>query len=344
MEKRDTRKLKPEVQQELRNQAIRLRQSGMTYKEIGAIVGVHPTNVCKWWKAYEQGGKKAVAHKVRGRRQGECRTLTKAQERELRHAIKDRCPDQLKLPFSLWTRIAVQQLVKQLYSIRMPIRTVGEYLKRWGFTPQKPLTRAYEKNPKAVQQWLDESYPAIAERAKTENAEIHWGDETGLLNSAYYHRSYAPAGKTPVVGMPAKRERVSMISTVTNQGKVRFMLYEQAMNAKTLIRFMGRLIKDTDRKVFLVLDNLRSHHSKPVREWLEERKERIEVFFLPSYSPELNPDEYLNRDLKLNVHKGTPARTKAQLKRKTIGHLRKLQKLPSRIVKYFKDPNIAYAA
>ena len=344
MEKTDTRKLKPEVQQELRNQAIRLRKSGMAYKQIGEIVGVHPTNVCKWWKAYEQGGKKAVRHKKRGRRKGDCRTLTKDQERELQRAIKDRCPDQLKLPFSLWTRIAVQQLVKQLYAIQMPIRTVGEYLKRWGFTPQKPLTRAYEKNPQAIKQWLGESYPAIADRAKTEGAEIHWGDETGLLNNAYYHRSYAPAGKTPAIQMPAKRERVSMISTVTNQGKIRFMLYEDAMNAKTLIRFMTRLIKDADRKVFLILDNLRTHHSKPVREWLEDHKHEIEVFFLPSYSPELNPDEYLNRDLKLNVHSGMPARTKLQLKRKTIGHLRKLQKLPKRIMKYFKDPNIAYAA
>ena len=344
MEKTDTRKLKPEVQQELRNQAIRLRKSGMAYKQIGEIVGVHPTNVCKWWKAYEQGGHKAVKHKKRGRRKGACRTLLEDQERELQRAIKDRCPDQLKLPFSLWTRIAVQQLVKQLYSIQMPIRTVGEYLKRWGYTPQKPLSRAYEKNPKAVKQWLDESYPAIAEKAQTEGAEIHWGDETGLLNNAYYHRSYAPAGKTPVVQLPAKRERISMISTVTNQGKVRFMLYEDAMNAKTLIRFMSRLVKDADRKVFLILDNLRTHHSKPVQEWLESHEHEIEVFFLPSYSPELNPDEYLNRDLKLNVHKGKPARTKQQLKRKTIGHLRKLQKLPKRIMKYFKDPNIAYAA
>jgi transposase len=344
MEKIDTRKLKPEVQQELRNQAIRLRKSGMAYKQIGEIVGVHPTNVCKWWKAYQQGGQKAVRHKKRGRRKGVCRTLTEDQERELQRAIKDRCPDQMKLPFSLWTRIAVQQLVKQLYSIQMPIRTVGEYLKRWGFTPQKPLSRAYEKNPEAVKKWLNESYPAIADRAKTEGAEIHWGDETGLLNNAYYHRSYAPAGKTPAIQMPAKRERVSMISTVTNQGKVRFMLYEDAMNAKTLIRFMTRLIKDADRKVFLILDNLRTHHSKPVRKWLEDHKHEIKVFFLPSYSPELNPDEYLNRDLKFNVHKGRPARTKLQLKRKTISHLRKLQKLPKRIMKYFKDPNIAYAA
>jgi len=344
MEKTDTRKLKPEVQQELRNQAIRLRKAGRTYKEIGAIVGVHHTNVCKWWKAYEQGGQKAIRHKLRGRRKGDCRTLTDDQERELQRSIKDRCPDQLKLPFALWTRIAVQQFVRQLYSIQMPIRTVGEYLKRWGFTPQKPLTRAYEKNPKAVKQWLDESYPAIAEQAKTEDAEIHWGDETGLLNNAYYHRSYAPAGKTPAIRLPAKREKISMISTVTNQGKVRFMVYENAMNAKTLIRFMTRLIKDTDRKVFLILDNLRTHHSKPVSEWLDEHKDEIEVFYLPSYSPELNPDEYLNRDLKLNVHKSKPARTKSQLKRKTIGHLRKLQKLPKRIMKYFKDPNIAYAA
>jgi transposase len=343
MEKTDTRKLKPEVQQELRNQAIRLRKAGRPYKEIGEIIGVHPTNVCKWWKAYEQGGQKAITHKRRGRRKGVCRTLTDDQERELQRAIKDRCPDQLKLPFSLWTRIAVQQLVNQLYSVQMPIRTVGEYLKRWGFTPQKPLVRAYEKNPKAVGKWLNETYPAIAKRAQTEAAEIHWGDETGLLNNAYYHRSYAPCGKTPAIRMPAKRERVSMISTVTNQGKVRFMLYEHAMNAKTLIKFMSRLIRDADRKVFLIMDNLRTHHSKPVGQWLEEHKHRIEVFFLPSYSPELNPDEYLNRDLKLNVHKNKPARTKSQLKRKTICHLRKLQKLPNRIMKYFKDPNIAYA-
>lgn len=344
MEKTDTRKLKPEVQQELRKQAIRLRKKGHTYREIGEIIGVHLTNVCKWWKAYEQGGQKAIRHQKRGRPQGACRSLSQDQEREIQKAIKDHCPDQLKLPFALWTRIAVQQLVEQLYSIRMPIRTVGEYLKRWGFTPQKPITRAYEKNPKAVQKWLDESYPEIARRAKTENAEIQWGDETGLLNNAYYNRSYSPAGHTPSIRMPARREGISMISTVTNRGKVRFMLYEEAMNAQTLIKFMSRLIKDTDKKVFLVLDNLRVHHSKLVKQWLEDHQQKIEIFYLPSYSPELNPDEYLNRDLKLNVHGGKPARNKGQLKKKTIRHLRKLQKLPNRIMKYFENPNIIYAA
>lgn len=344
MNKTDTRKLKPEVQQELRHQAIRLRKAGRTHKEIGQIIGVHPTNVCKWWKAYEVGGAKAIRHGQRGRPKGSNRTLNPDQEREIRLSIKDHCPDQLKLPFCLWTRKAVQQLIKQLYSVQMPIRSVGEYLKRWGFTPQKPITRAYEKNPKAVRQWLDETYPAIAQRAKKERAEIHWGDETGLLNNAYYHRSYAPAGKTPAVRLPAKRERVSMISSVTNQGKVRFMLYEQAMNSQRLIKFMGRLIKGAKQKIFLILDNLRAHHSMPVKKWLAKRTKKIEVFFLPSYSPELNPDEYLNRDLKLNVHGSKPVKTKSELKKKATGHLRKLQRLPKRVISYFKAPSIAYAA
>ena len=132
----------------------------------------------------------------------------------------------------------------------MPIRTVGQYLKRWGFTPQKPLTRAYEKNPKAVKKCLNESYPAIAKQAPKKGAQIHWGDETGVLNNAYYHRSYAPAGKTPSIRLAAKREKISMISSVTNQGKVRFMIYEKAMNAKILITFIRRLIKDIEKKYF----------------------------------------------------------------------------------------------
>ena len=256
----------------------------------------------------------------------------------------DKEPDQLKLPFALWTRIAVQQLIKQMYAIDMPMRTVGEYLKRWGYTPQKPLRRAYEQNPKAVQKWLDEQYPAIVKRAKMEQAEIHWGDETGLCNDSQYGRSYSPRGKTPAMRLPAKRERINLISSITNQGKVRFMLYRHTMNSQTLIKFLKRLIKDVGQKVYLILDNLRVHHGKIVKEWLEEHQEHIEIFFLPSYSPELNPDEYLNCDLKAGVHAGVPARTKNQLAKKAISHLRMLQKKPMRVAKYFKHPKIAYAA
>lgn len=155
MKKTDTRKLKPEVQEQLRKQVVRLRKKGKAYKEIGEIVGIHPTNACKIYKAYEKGGINSIKAKKRGRKLGSCRTLSPDQEQELQTAIVDKTPDQLKFPFALWTRQAVQMLIKQLYSINMPIRTVGEYLSRWNFTPQKPLRRAYEQNPKAVQNWLD---------------------------------------------------------------------------------------------------------------------------------------------------------------------------------------------
>jgi transposase len=270
--------------------------------------------------------------------------LNQEQEKQIQKAIVDKEPDQLKLPFALWTRQAVQQLIKHFYSFEMPIRTVGEYLKRWGYTPQKPLRRAYEQNPKAVKKWLDEQYPKIVKRAKIEKAEIHWGDETGLCNDSQHGRSYAPRGKTPAIRLPAKKERINLISSITNQGKVRFMLYRNTMNSQTLIKFLKRLIKDVGHKVYLILDNLRVHHSKLVRHWLEEHKEQIELFFLPSYSPELNPDEYLNCDLKAGVHSGVPARSKDQLKKKTISHLRMIQKKPERVKKYFEHPKIAYAA
>lgn len=344
MENQDARKLTKEVQQQLRNQAIRLRSKGMRYSEIADIVGVYPDTVGRWCRDYEKHGAKGIKVKTRGRKPGEKRTLTPEQEKRIQKAIIDKEPDQLKFPFALWTRIAVQQLIKQLFSIDMPIRTVGEYLNRWGFTPQKPLRRAYEQNPNMVAKWLDEQYPAIVAKAKQEKAEIHWGDETGLCSDSQHGRSYAPKGDTPAIRLCAKRERINLISSITNQGKVRFMIYKDTMNAQKMIQFLQRLIKDADRKIYLVLDNLRVHHSKILKAWVENNKRQIELFFLPSYSPELNPDEYLNCDLKAGVHSGVPARKKGDLKAKALSHLRMLQKKPGRVMKYFKHPKIAYAA
>ena len=166
MKKIDARKLPTEAQQQNPNQTIRLKKAGRTYKEIAEITGLQPTTVCMWYKAKEKDGAKAIRLKKRGRPKGSCRTLNSDQEQDLQKAMRDNCPDQIKLPFNLWTRVAVQQYIKQLWSIDMPIRTVGEYLKRWGFTPQKPLRRAYEQNPKTVKRWLDKEYPALVEKAK----------------------------------------------------------------------------------------------------------------------------------------------------------------------------------
>jgi len=258
--------------------------------------------------------------------------------------MTDKTPDQLKMADALWTRKAVMELIEQETGIKMPIRTVGEYLKRWGFTPHKPLKQAYEQNPKAVQQWLEDDYPKIKAQAKRENAEIYWGDETGVRNDAQHERGYAPKGKTPVIRLNANRTSTNMISAITNQGKVRFKLFDGTMNAQRLIEFCQRLIKAAKRKVFLILDNLRVHHAKVFKAWLNHHKALIEVFYLPAYSPELNPGEYLNCDLKAGVHSGQPARSNQALKKKVISHMRMLQKMPARVASYFRHRKISYAA
>jgi transposase len=344
MKNDDARQLTTEAQEQLRRQAIRLRKRGETYKEIGEMLGVHKHTAWKWWKKYQSEGLKGLKVQTRGRRVGAQRRLDISQELRIQKLISDNTPDQLKLTFALWTRQAVQEIIQAEYGLRMPIRTVGAYLQRWGFTPQKPVKQAYEQRPAAVQKWLNEEYVTIAQRAKQERAEIHWGDETGIRSDSQHGRSYAPKGKTPVIRLSAKRTSVNMISTVTNQGKVRFMIYKETMSAQVLITFMKQLIKGAGRKIFLVLDNLRVHHAKLVKEWVDKHRQEIELFYLPSYSPELNPDEYLNGDLKAGVHSRPPSRSQKHLIKKVKSHMVKLQKLPARVSSYFKHPKIAYAA
>lgn len=345
-EKIDTRKLTTPELARLRKQVVRLREKNFSFKDISEVSGVHVDTVGRWYRDYLKRGKASFEYKKRGREKGSFGSLTKAQEARIQQEITDKMPDQCRLNFALWTRRAIQQLIKQLWGKDMPIRTIGDYLKRWGFTPQKPLKKAYEQNPRKVSKWLEEEYPSIKERAKNEGAEIHWGDETGLRNDSQHGRSFAPKGKTPVQVIPAKHCRINMISTITNQGTVRFMTYADNMTAKVLIRFMRRLISTSKKKVFLILDNLRVHHAKLVKEWLAKPKikEQIEVFYLPAYSPELNPDEYLNCDLKAGVHTGDAPKNEKVLKDRVVSHMRGLQKNPNRIKKYFKHNSIRYAA
>lgn len=329
-----------EVLEEKRREAHRLRKQGLTRAEIGGIVGVHADTVGDWLKlkarefGYQQPGRKA----------GSGRRLSPEQERQICKLLIDKTPDQLKLRYALWTRESVREVIQQRCDVALPIRTVGHYLKRWGMTPQKPQKRAYEQRAPEVQRWLKETYPQITHQARQENAEIYWGDETGLRNDCQHERGYALKGHTPVLKLNANRDSINLISAITNQGKVRFRIFEGAMNADMLINFMMRLLKEAHRKMYLILDNLRVHHAKPVKEWLTQHQKMIQVFYLPSYSPELNPDEYLNCDLKAGVHSGLPARSKEQLKHKTRKHMKMLQRKPARVRKYFKHHKIRYAA
>jgi len=348
MDKQDARKLEPAAQYELRKQVIRAWKRGRNRVQISEDIGLSYPAVCNIVKRYRENegkGVAALAPARRGRREGEDRALSAEQESMVQRLICEKRPEQMKMEFALWNRAAVMQLIERECGINLSVRGVGNYLKRWGFTPQKPIKKAYEQRPEAVKKWLDEEYPAIEQRAKDEGGEIHWGDETALVNTDVRGRSYAPAGKTPVtLVVGGTRQKLSMIATVTNQGKARWMIIDEAFNSDKLIEFLEALIKDAGRKVFLILDNLRVHHSKPVKAWAADRKEKIELFYLPSYSPELNPEERLNADLKHAIGTKVQARTKAKLKAAATEHMQTLEKSPERVKKYFQDPRVKYAA
>jgi len=340
----DGRRLPAEAQEERRRAAVRMKEAGSTLAEINDSLGISESAICRTWKTYQKGGDTALRTGQRGRRTGEQRHLSADIEKRIQLKIIDRLPEQLKLDFALWTRDAVRQLIAQETGIDMPIRTVGEYLKRWGFTPQKPLKFAYERKPELVKKWMEKDYPEICKKAKREEGDVFWGDETGLRSGDVRGRGFAPKGKTPVIHTTAKYENLSMISAITNKGKVHWMIVDGAVNVDQFLEFLKGLIKHRHRKVFLVLDNLRVHHGKEITKWAKKNKKRIELFYLPAYSPDLNPDEHLNADLKQGVGSRAPSRSKQNLAKAAEEHLTMIKATPSRIREYFKDPAISYAA
>ena len=345
MEKIDARKLPPEALEHIRRQAFLLRKQGYIWTHIAEVCGVHVGTVLKWARRAQSDDLDAVIKGgQRGRPHGSGRTLTLVQEEQLRLKIIGSNPAQLQLEFALWNRRAVMLAIKQLFGIDMPIRTVGEYLRRWGFTPQRPVKRALEQDPARLKAWLEDEYPKIVARAKTEDAEIYWGDETAIRQDSHWVRGYSMAGLTPELRLPAGRHgSTSMISAITNQGLVRFSFFEGAIDAERFIVFLKDLIQDAQRKVFLIVDNLRVHRANRVREWAAENTEKIELFYLPPYAPELNPDEYLNRDLKTTIRSGPIARTAAALLQKARTCMERIAAMPDRVRSYFSHEYVRYA-
>jgi len=348
MDKEDARYQKLEQLHERRKQVVRLHLRGTGVMQIVTLTGLSYPTVRKAIDRFDAGGWAAIKPAARGRSKGDGRLLSAQQEASVRRTICDQRPEQLKMEFALWTRAAVLQYIEREFGLRLSIRATGEYLRRWGFTPQKPIKRAYEQRPEAVRQWLEHEYPAIERAARAEGGEIHWGDETALVNTDVRGRSYAPRGKTPVtMVVGGTREKLSMISTVTNRGRANWMIIDGAFNHERLIEFLQALVRDGKRrrkKVFLILDNLGVHHCKPVKAWLAERGRDIEVFFLPSYSPELNPDERLNADLKQAIGSKVPVRTKAKLHAAANEHMQSIATNRDRVRAYFQDPIVRYAA
>jgi transposase len=341
MKQRDGRKLKPEVQQQIRELVILNKKQGKRHKEIAKSLGISVAGVDKILKLYREKGKSGIALRKRGRPSE--KKLNKNQERQVKNWIRDKTPDQLKLPFALWTREAVSLLIKDKFDIKVSRWTVGRYLKAWGYTPQKPVYKAYEQKDEQVKKWLEEEYPQIKDKAKEEDAIIYWGDETGMRNDHYAGRTYAPKGQTPIIRNTGNRFKANMISAISNRGLLKFMIYDR-FNSEIFIKFLSRMIERSAQKIYLIVDGHPAHKTIVVREWIELHKEKIELYFLPGYSPELNPDEYLNQDIKTNAIGKQRPHNRKQLISNVKSFLRSKQMRPEKIKAYFHAEKVLYAA
>jgi transposase len=314
----------------------------MTQVEAARVFGVTRQAVGLWVAAWRDDGAKALKARRRGRPKGS--RLAPEEAALVRRQVIGRTPDQLALPFFLWTREAVVQLIEAEVGIKLSVWTVGRYLKSWGFTPQKPIRRAFEQNPREVREWLDESYPAIRAQALREKAEIHWGDEMGMRSDHAAGRSWGRKGQTPVIRASGKRFGCNMISTITNRGRLHFMVFTQEFRGPVFVKFFDRLLRQVRRKIFLILDGHPVHRSTLAKAWLKKNETRVRLFFLPPYSPQLNPDELLNQDVKSNAVGRRPPTDADNLMDNVRGFLRSTQRRPDHVRSYFRGRHVAYAA
>jgi len=342
MKKRDARFLPPEAQEYIRLHVMKAVLGGMKQVEAVRVFGVSRAAIGKWMAAYRKGGFKALQARPRGRRKGEGR-LKGWQAAQIVRSISDRTPDQLKLPFVLWTREAVGALVERRFGVKVSLMTIGRWLKRWGFTPQKPVRRAWEQNPQAVKRWLKVRYPRIRREALAEGAEIHWGDEMGLRSDHQAGTTYGRKGQTPVIPGTGQRWRFNMISTVTNRGTLRFMVFKKRFTGDVLIKFLRRLVRGAGRRVYLIVDEHSVHKSAQVQWWLQRHRKQIRMILLPTYSPDLNPGEFLNNDVKANAVGRCRPSSRKEMMAGVRDYLRRTQMRPDIVKSYFCAPSVRYA-
>jgi transposase len=341
---RDARSLPQAAQEELRRRAVRLVGEGRSQVEVAGLLGVTRQAVGNWMRAHRRGGEQALAAGRRGRRGGHTK-LTQSQQEQVARLIVGHNPDQLKLPGFLWTRALVRDLIAQRFGIEVGEDTAGRYLRAWGFSPQKPMRRAYEQSDEAVRAWLEERYPEIEKRAYRERAEILWADESGLRSDHTAGRTWAPVGRTPVTKGTGKRFRANMIAAVSNTGTLRFRVFDERFTGPVFLDFLKRLVKDArGRKVMLIVDGHPAHRARLVRNWVTANPELIELHFLPGYAPELNPAEMLNQDVKTNALGRRRPLDVTELKADVRRFLRSCQRRPAKVARYFQERHVTYAA
>jgi len=341
MEKIDGRKLKHEVLTEMRKRAVARVQSGESPEDVVRTMGFCRACIYNWLAMYRAGGWDALDARKRG---GRPRLLTGKMIAWVYRVVVGSDPRQYKFPFALWTRKAIGTLIYRQYGVRLSVNSVGRLLAQLGITPQKPLWRAYQQDPHRVRKWIDEEYPAIAKEARQRRAEIWFGDESGLRSDYHAGTTWGPKGQTPVVRSTGARYRLNLLSAVNRRGKMRFMIEKGGLNAGVICRFLECLMFGTRRAIFLILDGHPMHKSREVAAKVQSFKGRLRLYLLPPYSPDLNPDEGVWREVKSHYLGRAGVFSFADMKSKTLGAMRHLMRRPDKIRALFHTATTSYAA
>lgn len=321
-----------------RIQAIQLIAQGYTKREVANILQVTEASVYGWQKAYQEGGLAALSTKIAS---GRKRLLSDEQMLKLARMLRLN-PRQLEFEFGLWTRKRVRELISREFGIDYTEQNIGKVLKLLGFSPQRPVYQARQQNEEKRREWTEKTFPGISRRAAEEGASIFFADEAGCRNDHQSGTTWAPIGETPVVKFTAKRESIGMVSAISMRGKISWMIFEGTMNSARFIEFLRELLQDVKGKIFLIVDNVKYHKSAEVNAWVEQHKGRIELFFLPGYSPDLNPDEWVWKNVKNDhVARIVPDRP-GHLYEIAEKALRLLRNTPEKIRSFFSDPHLAY--
>jgi len=340
MEIRDGRKLSHSTLEEIRIRAVLQVEAGESPEVVIRALGFSRRSIYNWIASYREGGLEALkAKKLEGRPT----KLSGRQIQQLYGYIVNKTPLQFSFAFALWTCALIRELIRKKFDVRLSEVSVGRLLKKLGLSPQRPLFRAYQQDPVKVQAYLKEEYPNIKKRAKTRGARIYFGDEASIRSDYHSGTTWAPKGETPVIRTTGARFKINMISAISARGELRFMLTEKGLTANLFIEFLKRLLKGADGPIFLILDGHAVHRSRKVRTFVESTDGMIELYFLPGYSPELNPDETVWAHVKYHSVGKQVISGPDRFRSLILSALRSLQKIPSKVMSFFEAKDLRYA-
>lgn len=335
----DGRTLSHETSETIRLLAVRRVKEGETPSRVIQSFGLCRTTIYKWMKAEKRGGETAL--KAR-KHPGRTPALAPRQKLQVRRWITGKDPRQYGFDFGLWTRQIVAALIEQRFEVRMGVTAVGRLLAELDITPQKPLRRAYERDPAAIERWKTVVFPRLRARAKRVGATIFFLDEAGVRSDQVLGRTWGLRGQTPEVQTSGRRQSVSAISAVTARGGFWYEIYTERLNASRFVALLTHFMRGRKRPVFLVLDGHPAHSATLVAQYVQRLAGRLELHFLPGYAPELNPDEFVWNHLKRQGVSKTPLRRDESLRSRVQSDLANIHSQPALVRSFFHAPSVAY--